>query len=227
MGKIIQYGNMDGDLRPFTVVGIVGDVRDQNLAVEPTPTFYAYQPQRDHAAGNFHVVMQTAGDPTSRDRIGARDRPRDAARRFASASNDGDVVSTSVADRKFVLVLVGVFGAAALVLASLGVYSVISYLVTQRRQEIGVRIALGAQHGDVLGLVLRQGAVLALIGIAVGGAGALSHAASQGSRLRYRDHGSNRVWRRHRLAVSGRPGASWLPARRATRVDPMDVLRGQ
>ena len=65
IGKIIQYGNMDGDLRPFTVVGVVGDVRDQSLAAEPQPTFYAYQPQRVTAAGNLHVVMQTAGDPTT------------------------------------------------------------------------------------------------------------------------------------------------------------------
>jgi ABC-type antimicrobial peptide transport system permease subunit len=137
------------------------------------------------------------------------------------------IVSTSVADRRFVLVLVGVFGAAALVLATLGVYSVISYLVTQRRQEIGVRIALGAQRGDVLSLVLRQGAMLAVIGIVVGAIGALF---------------LTRLLKGLVFGVSTTDPiafggvivllalvallASWLPARRATRVDPMNVLRG-
>jgi putative ABC transport system permease protein len=126
-----------------------------------------------------------------------------------------------------VLVLVGVFGGAALVLATLGVYSVISYLVTQRRQEIGVRIALGAQRGDVLGLVLRQGATLALTGIAIGGVGAffLTHlikglvfGVSTTDPLAF---GGVIV-----LLTAVALIASWVPARRATRVDPMNVLRG-
>ena len=227
IGRIIQYGNMDGDLRPYTVVGVVGDVRDQNLASEPTPTFYAYQPQRQNAASEFHVVMQTAGDPTSvmaSARAIVRQLKPDVPPVLRTMET---IVSTSVADRRFVLVLVGVFGVAALVLATLGVYSVISYLVTQRRQEIGVRIALGAQRGDVLSLVLRQGALLAIIGIVVGAIGALFltrllkglvFGVSTTDPVAF---GGVIVL----LAVVALL-ASWLPARRATRVDPMNVLRG-
>jgi len=229
LGKIIEFGNMDGDLRPFIVVGVVGDVRGESLAAEPQPTFYAYQPQRSRAGnGNdLHLVMQTASDPT----------PIIASARAITHEMRPDVppvlrtiesvVSASVADRRFVLVLVGVFGGAALVLATLGVYSVISYLVAQRRQEIGVRIALGAQRGDVLGLVLRQGGSLALIGIAIGAVGALFLTRLLAGLV----YGVSTT---DPLAFGGVIAlltvvallASWLPARRATRVDPMDVLRG-
>jgi predicted permease len=226
IGKIIQYGNMDGDMRPFTIVGVVGDVRDQSLAADPTPTFYAYLPQRQHG-NSLRVVIQTAGDPTSviasARAIVRRLRP-DVPPVLRTMET---IVSTSVADRKFVLVLVGVFGGAALLLATLGVYSVVSYLVTQRRQEIGVRIALGAQRGDVLGLVLRQGAMLAVIGIAVGGIGALFltwllkglvFGVSTTDPIAFGGVIS--------LLIAVALVASWLPARRATRVDPMNVLRG-
>jgi putative ABC transport system permease protein len=137
------------------------------------------------------------------------------------------VVSTSVADRKFVLLLVTVFGGAALLLATLGVYSVISYIVTQRRKEIGVRIALGAQHSDVLGMVLRQGALLAGVGIGVGTLGSLAmtrllaglvFGVSTADPLAFLGVIV--------LLVSVALMASWLPARRAARVDPMNVLRG-
>jgi ABC-type antimicrobial peptide transport system permease subunit len=137
------------------------------------------------------------------------------------------VVTASVADRRFVLILVGIFGSAALVLATLGVYSVISYLVTQRRQEIWVRIALGAQRGDVLSLVLRQGGSLALIGIAVGGVGALFLTRLL-SGLVYGVSTTDPLAFGGVVALLAAVAllASWLPARRAARVDPMDVLRG-
>ncbi|HTE48165.1 MAG TPA: ABC transporter permease, partial [Gemmatimonadaceae bacterium] len=227
IGKFIQYGNMDGDMRPFTIVGVVGDVRDQSLAAEPAPSFYAYQPQRTHAASNFHVVMQTPGDPTSiisAARGIVRQMRPDAPTVFRTIET---VISTSVADRRFVLVLVGVFGGAALLLATLGVYSVISYLVTQRRREIGVRIALGAQRADVLQLVLRQGAALAIAGIVLGGVGALFltrllkglvFGVSTTDPLAF---GGVIV-----LLTAVALLASWVPARRAARVDPMNVLRG-
>jgi predicted permease len=227
IGKIIQYGNMDGNMRPFTVVGVVGDVRDQNLAVEPSPTFYAYLPQRLASTGDLHVVIQASGDPTAiiaSARTIVRDLQPDVSPTIRTIET---LIATSVADRRFVLLLVTVFGSAALILATLGVYSVISYLVAQRRREIGVRIALGAQRGDVLSLVLRQGASLALIGIAVGAIGALF---------------LTRLLKGLVFGVSTTDPiafvgvvvllaavaliASWMPAQRATKVDPMNVLRG-
>jgi predicted permease len=226
IGKIIQYGNMDGDLRPFTVVGVVGDVRDQNLANPPQPTFYALLPQRMRAWGNLLIVIQVAGDPTpviaSARSIIRQVRP-DVPASFRTIET---IVSTSVADRRFVLVLVGVFGAAALLLATLGVYSVVAYLVTQRRQEIGVRIALGAQRGDVLQLVLRQGAVLAAVGLVAGGVGAVFLT----NFLKGMVYGVSTT---DPLAFGGvvvllaaiALVASWVPARRAAGLDPMRVLR--
>ena len=226
IGKIIQYGNMDGDLRPFTVVGVVGDVRGQSLAANPEPTFYAYEPQRNQAANSLHLAIQTMGDPTSviaSTRAIVRQLRPDVSPVIRTMES---VVSASVADRRFVLVLVGVFGAAALVLATLGVYSVISYLVSQRRQEIGVRIALGAQRADVLSLVLRQGAALAVTGIAIGGIAALLltrllkglvYGVSTTDPVAF---GGVIV-----LLVGVAVIASWLPARRAARVGPMETLR--
>ena len=226
IGKFIQYGNMDGDYRPFVVVGVVGDVRDQNLAADPQPTFYAFYQQRSRAAANFHVVMQTDGDPTSIIAT-ARSIVRQLRPEVSPVLRTMEtIVSTSIADRRFVLVLVVVFGAAALVLATLGVYSVISYLVAQRRQEIGVRIALGAQRSDVLGLVLRQGTQLAVIGILAGGVGALLLTRLlEGLVFGISTTDPIAFGAVIALLISVALLASWIPARRATRVDPMAVLR--
>jgi ABC-type antimicrobial peptide transport system permease subunit len=207
-------------------VGVVGDVRDQSLASAPQPTFYAYLPQRPHAGG-MHVVMQTSGDPApviASARAIVRQLRPDVPPVLRTMET---IVATSVADRRFVLVLVGVFGSAALVLATLGVYSVISYLVAQRRAEIGVRIALGAQRGDVLSLVLRQGALLAITGIVIGAAAALLLTRLLAGLV-------FAVSTTDPIAFGGvillltvvALAASWLPALRATKVDPMNVLRG-
>jgi len=227
IGKIIQFGNMDGNLKPFTVIGVVGDVRDQNLASPPQPTLYAFLRQRSTAWGNLNFVIQYEGDPTS---IIASTRSivhQIRADLPVAERTMETVVSTSVADRRFVLVLVGVFGGVALLLATLGIYSVVSYLVTQRRQEIGVRIALGARRADVLQLVLRQGAVLAAGGLVAGGIGAFFLTTF----LKGMVYG---VSTSDPIAFVGVLGvlagvallASWVPARRAASVDPMNVLRG-
>jgi predicted permease len=227
IGKVIQFGNMDGDLHPFTIVGVVGDVREAGLASEPLPTFYADYRQRPWVANGFNLVMQgnveNASVIAAARRAVSELRP-DVPPRFRTIET---VVSTSVADRRFTLLLIGVFGASALLLATLGVYGVISYLVTQRRQEIGVRIALGAQSADVMKLVLRQGALLAGIGIVAGGAAALA---------------LTRLIRGMLFGVSTTDPlaffavilsmlvvallASFVPARRAAGIAPMSILRG-
>lgn len=227
IGKLIEYGNIDGDMRPFAVVGVVGDVRGESLAAEPQPTFYAYEPQSSYAGNDFQVVIQTNGDPTplmAAARAIAHELRPDAPAVLRTLES---YVAASIADRRFILALVGVFGGAALVLAMLGIYSVTSYLATQRRREIGVRVALGAQRGDVIGLVLRQGGSLAMIGIVVGAAGALFLTRL----LKGLVYGVSTT---DPLAFGGvifvltvvALFASWLPARRATSVNPVDVLRG-
>jgi predicted permease len=227
IGKVIQFGNMDGDLHPFTIVGVVGDVREESLATEPASMFYADYRQRPWVAHTFDMVMQGNVENASviaAARRAVRELRPDVPPRFRTIET---VVSTSVADRRFTLLLIGVFGASALLLATLGVYGVISYLVTQRRQEIGVRIALGAQSADVMRLVLRQGALLAGTGIVVGGAGALA---------------LTRLIRGMLFDVSTTDPlafaavilcmlvvallASSIPARRAAGIAPMSILRG-
>jgi putative ABC transport system permease protein len=227
IGKIIQFGNMDGDLTPFTIVGIVGDVRERSLAVAPVPTFYASVTQRPRPAGTFNFVMEGSGDPAgliAAARRASRELRPDVVPRFRTIET---VVSTSVADRRFVLFLVGVFGVAALILATLGVYSVISYLVTQRRQEISIRIALGARTDDVLRLVLRQGATLALIGIVIGAAAALALTRLL-SGLVFGVSTADPLSFGGVMALLALVAllASFVPARRAARVEPAEVLRG-
>src|SRR5204863_7004128 len=123
LGRIIQFGNMDGDLRPFTIVGVVGDIREASLAEEPQPTFYAYYRQRPHRASSFFVVIDGTG-PSAAVMASARrvvhDLRPDIPPRFRTMQA---VLADSLADRRFTLLLLGTFGAAALLLATLGVYS--------------------------------------------------------------------------------------------------------
>lgn len=227
IGKVIQFGNMDGDRHPFTIVGVVGDVRETSLADQPHRTFYAFYRQRPWKASSFNLILQGRVETASviaAARRAVRELRPDVPPRFRTIET---VVSSSVADQRFTLLLIAVFGASALLLATLGVYGVISYLVTQRRQEIGVRIALGAQAADVIRMVLRQGALLAGVGIIVGGIAAL---------------GLTRLLRGFLFGVSPADPvafggvmigmlavvllASFIPARRAAGIPPISILRG-
>jgi len=227
VGKYVEFGNMDGDLRPMTIVGVVGDVRDASLAAPARPIIYANYRQRRGRLSEMLVAMTGPGDVTnvtaSARRVLADMRP-DLPPTFTTVET---AIANSVSDRRFSLLLVGMFSAAALLLASLGVYSVLAYLVAQRRQEFSVRVALGAEAHNVVGLVLRQGALFAVVGIVVGTVGALALTRLLAGML-YDVSPTDPV------AFGGvalllliiAMLASFIPARRASKVDPMNVLRG-
>lgn len=165
IGRFVQFGNMDGDLRGFRVVGVVGDVRELSPETTPGPLFYVDYRQRPVQASTASVVVTGGGD------IGV------AAQRILREINPElplrvrrveDAFDAALGGRRFSLLLIMVFGAAALGLAVLGTYGLISYLVAQRTREIGIRLALGASARTVLGLVIGRGARLALAGSVVG-----------------------------------------------------------
>ena len=226
LGKVIEFGNIDGDLTPMTIVGVVGDVREEELAAQPQPAIYVCVCQRPVVSSDLSIIMTTnAEQPVmAAARRAFRSIRADVPTRFTTVE---EIVASSVASQKFMLLLVGVFGTVALLLATLGVYSVISYLVAQRGREISIRVALGAHASDIMRLVIRQGVALALIGAAVGAIAALA---------------TTRVLKALLYSVSTTDPlafggvlvmlcvvaliASYLPARRASRAEPMDVLRG-
>lgn len=227
IGQIIEFGNMDGDLRPFTVIGVVGDVREANLAAAPRPTLYGDYRQRPRTAGTFDFVLATSGAAgpviAAARRIAQRVAP-DAPPRVRSIEA---IVSRSLADRRFVLVLVGAFGAAALALATLGIYGVVAFLVAERRRELSIRLALGAAPGDILRMIVGQGARMAAAGIVLGAVGSLA-ATRVLTGLLYGVRSTDPVAFGAVALLLGAVAvlASWVPARRAARAAPSEVLRG-
>ncbi len=172
IGRFVQFGNMDGDLTPFTIVGVVGDVREVTLEADPTPLFYVSTHQRPRFASSVSVVVRgpdpTALAPTVRRIVHELDPAVPAETRTIDES-----LGRILAGRRFSLLLIGVFGGCALALAMLGIYGLMAYVVTQRTREIGIRMALGARRSDVLRLILGRGVVLAVAGGVVGVVAAL------------------------------------------------------
>ncbi|HMZ19049.1 MAG TPA: ABC transporter permease, partial [Blastocatellia bacterium] len=228
IGQRIQFGNMDTDKRLLHVVGIVSDVRDQGLDTEAGPTVYAYSLQRPQwwQVSRLSIVVRSQSDPQTlipqmREAVTAL--RSDVPLRFRTMER---VFSSSLDQRRFSLVLYGVFAAVALVIAAIGIYGVISYGVAQRTQELGIRMALGAQSGDVLRLVAGQGMKPALIGVAAGVAGALALTGFIKSMLygiSATDPLTFVLIASLFLAIALL--ACWIPARRATKVDPMVALK--
>jgi putative ABC transport system permease protein len=226
IGRQIQYGNMDGDVRLLHVVGVVGDVRDGGLDSEPRPVVYANYFQRPGAAADFSIVAHARGNAAAL---------TDAMRREARALNAEmptkfqtvkEIVSASLDNRRFSMVMLGVFAGAALLLAMVGLYGVLAYITSQRTQEIGIRMALGAQRLHMLGMIFRQSFTLVLIGVAVGIGASIGLTRLLGTLL----YGVRATDIITYVGVVGLLAvatalASYIPARRAMKVDPMVALR--
>ncbi len=207
------------------IVGVVGDVKTNGLDEAVGPMIYWPYFQFPQLFNT--IVVRAEGEPSSlvpavKAAVWAVDRNQP----IAKIETLEQLLSASLARRRLYMILLGIFAAAALLLASVGIYGVMSYSVNQRTQEMGIRIAVGAERKDVLRLILGQGARAALLGIAVGIATALALTRLMTSLL-------FGVSARDPLTFAGVAtlltlvglGASFLPARRATRVDPIVALR--
>jgi putative ABC transport system permease protein len=209
--------------QPFEIIGIVGDIRDRALEVNPLPAMYLPSNQ----TGWMNVVVRTQGDPASlTGAIRKEVRAIDPDQPIAAMRTMNEWMGTAVAGPRYRTALLALFAFVALVLASTGIYGVMSYSVSQRTHEIGVRMALGARQLDVMKLVVRQGMTLVIVGVGLGLLGAIA---------------LTRVMSTLLFGVTAKDPltfvvvaalltlvafvACYLPARRATKVDPLVALR--
>ena len=224
IGHTIEFGNMDGDLRLLTIVGIVGDTHEYGLDVPARPTVYVNLFQRPRATVTV-TMLSDAGiqSVTSAARGILQDLNPELPTRFRTFS---EVYDASLGSRKFNLILVGFFGITALLLATAGVFGVMAYSVSRRTREIGVRVALGASSRDVLRMVVGQGFRTIILGVVIGIAGALALTRAVESLLfGVTPTDPLTFFAVTLLLVAAALLACYIPARRATRVDPMIALR--
>ena len=217
--KLVQDGSV------VTVVGVVGDAKHYWLEEDQKPQMYDAYSQDPGIFAT--VVIRTTVEPLSlTEPVRQAIWKVDADQPMWKIRTVEFLVNRSTADRKFLMVLMGIFATLALVLTIIGLYGVISYLVNQRTQEIGIRMALGAQMRDIMRMVLRQGMVLVLTGVALGLAAAWMLTRLM-SRLLYQVSATDPLTFAAiaSLLVTVALLACYIPARRATKVDPMVALR--
>jgi putative ABC transport system permease protein len=225
IGQTIQFGNMDGDLRLLHVVGVVGDVHSNGVDATITPTIYANSLQR-LPSSNWTVVARAQTEPAAlvpamREAVKGLDPQLPINFRTLD-----QIFSSSLDQQRFSLVIFIAFAAAALLLAAIGIYGVTTYVVAQSTQEIGIRMALGAQRRHVLRLVLSGAMSLVLIGTVFGLLGAYAI-------TRVMSHLLFQVTPTDLVTFAAVPLvllsvaliACLIPARRATKVDPLIALR--
>ncbi|HKX28980.1 MAG TPA: ABC transporter permease [Blastocatellia bacterium] len=224
---------------PFqTIVGVARDTRLHGLDREVYPEFYLPHAQNLNGWGILRLVVRAASDPNHpatpsatadlatsiRNQIHAID-PDEPVNQVMTMD---ELLSNSVAGRRFQMYLLGIFAAAALAIATIGIYGVISYAVSQRTHEIGIRMALGARAGDVRRMVIRRGMIIASIGVALGVAAALALTRVMKTLLFNVSPTDPMTFVLiSLLLIAVALLASYIPARRATMVDPLIALRDE
>ncbi|MGE5204369.1 MAG: ABC transporter permease [Chlamydiota bacterium] len=223
VGKRVVIGRW---AEPAEIVGVAADVKNRGLAPDTRAQVYIPFPQLPW--GDMNLLVRTAVAPLSlaaavRGQISAVDADQP----VTNIRTADELVDSSLAQPRFTMLLLGVFSAAALALAMIGIYGVLAYSVAQRRQELGIRVALGAERADILGLVVGQGLKLAGAGVALGLGAALLLTQLMSSLLYNvgaRDLATFVLAPLVFLSIALL--ASYVPALRATRTDPMEALRG-
>jgi predicted permease len=221
IGKMFSSGNDHGPWRE--VIGVVGDVKQWGIVQKPVPEGY----DALTSPAGFHLVIHANVE------TGAMTEPvrrivheLDASLPLYRVRNMDQVIAQQAVGQQFTTSLVGLFAGLALLLAAVGIYGVLSYLVTQRTREIGIRMSLGADRSDVLRLVLGHGARLAIAGCVLGVIGAFAATRVLRSVLLMAKGQDPRVFLAAVVAlVAVALFACYVPARRATKVDPVVALR--
>jgi putative ABC transport system permease protein len=222
IGKHLLLGRM---VKPTEVIGVAADVNNLSLAAAPEAEVYLPFPQRPWASMN--LILRTAGDPhnwagAARAAVAEVDRDQP----VTALNTMEEVLATSTAQQRFSVFLLGVFSVTALLLAAVGLYGAVAYSVAERTQEMGIRIALGAATGDIVRMVVGQGLALALAGLAIGTIAALALTRLMSGLLFQVSAADPASFAASALLfVAIAALASYLPARRATRVDPTEALR--
>jgi len=225
IGKRFCYGSPNRGNPWITIVGVVGDMRRTGFDRPVRPE--TFLPEAQNPDGGLTIVARTHTDPASfagalRNEVWSIDKDQS----VYDVKTMHQTLSEMMSQRRFNMLLLGLFAAVALTLAAVGIYGVISYSVTQRSHEIGIRIALGAQSRDVLKLVVGQGMVLAGVGVGIGLIAAFALTKLMSSLLFGVSAADPVTFALIALLLTGVALVACLvPARRATKVDPMVALR--
>lgn len=230
IGRRIRQRAGDDPTRPWiTIVGIVGDVRHNGLEVAIKEKFYRPHAQFVFPVRNMHLVVKASGDPMALvGSIRAEARAIDPSLPVANVRTMDEVVAAAMSQPRLARWVLVLFGVMALLLAAVGLYGVLSYVVSERQQEIGIRIAIGAEPRGVRSMVLRQGLGLAVAGVIAGTLASLALARPiEGLLHGVAAHDPLTFITVPAILVGVALLASWLPAWRATRVSPLLALRSE